>query len=402
MNHKDVPQTRSARNLRIAVIAHPLHAGGGISVGQNMIAALGRVAPENTYFVSIPAGLGYEEVVSLVPNHEFSVLAGRTNLWKRWRYEQGELKSRLKGFSPDLILALGNIGIDGFDCPQAILFHNPYLWHSRERYGPYPPIEMFFICLKVQVQRFFLRRDLKRPHLVLLHQTNTASDRIRARFGYNGAAVLCPNAVSEFAGPANHSDNMPDALKPFEQRFKLFYLTRYYPHKNIEAIVETFRQHRNDLRDAVAFITIAADQHPGARRLLESIERHGLNNHIVNVGPLPQEELGDWFSHCDALLMPTLLESFSGTYLEAMHYGLPILTSDLDFAHEICGDAALYFDPTDTDSLRGTILRLQADRLLGSTLKSKGSARLAAMSVTWNVIARRVMNALREHLEMVR
>lgn len=368
-----------------------------------MIAALGRVAPENSYFVSIPAALGYEEVVALVPNHECSVYSGRARLWKRWRYEQGELNSRLRTFNPDLILALGNKGVHGFSCPQAILFHNSYLWHSRERYGPYSPIEMFFIVLKVQVQRFLLRRDLRIPHLVLLHQTNAARDRIRAKFGYNGVAVLCPNAVSEFAGPANHSDNMPDALKPFGQRFKLFYLTRYYPHKNIEAIVETFRQHRNELRDAVAFITIAADQHPGARRLLESIDRHGLNNHIVNVGPLPQEELGDWFSHCDVLLMPTLLESFSGTYLEAMHYGLPILTSDLDFAHEVCGDAAQFIDPWDTTNIKDGILRMRDDSELRRVLVAKGQARLIdRFSLSWDEITRKVLVNLCSLVEKAR
>ena len=30
--------------------------------------------------------------------------------------------------------------------------------------------------------------------------------------------------------------------------------------------------------------------------------------------------------------MPTLLESFSGTYVESMYFEKPILTSDLDFA----------------------------------------------------------------------
>ena len=46
--------------------------------------------------------------------------------------------------------------------------------------------------------------------------------------------------------------------------------------------------------------------------------------------------------------MPTLLESFSGTYVESMYFEKPILTSDLDFAKEICGNGAIYFNPFNT------------------------------------------------------
>jgi hypothetical protein len=43
-----------------------------------------------------------------------------------------------------------------------------------------------------------------------------------------------------------------------------------------------------------------------------------------------------WYKATQALLLPTLLESFSGTYIEAMHFERPIFTSNLDFAKEVC------------------------------------------------------------------
>jgi len=358
-----------------------------------MIAALGRVAPEHRYLVSVPSGLGYEEVVTGIPQHELSTFAGRANLWKRWLYEQGELKNLLRRFNPDIILALANKGMAGFDCPQAILCHNPYVWHSRGQYGPYPSIEMALVCLKVQIQRFFLRRDLNKPHSILLHQTFTARDRIRTRFRYSGPAIHCPNAVSDFSvrSGGGSAVAVPDAVRPYSDRFKMFYVTRYYPHKNIEAIVETFRRHGSELPDTVVFITIAADQHPRARQILRAIEKHGLTDHVVSVGPLPQEELGGWFSACNALLMPTFLESFSGTYLEAMHFGLPILTSDLDFAHEVCQDAARYFDPRDPASIRDAILSLKTDPAATSDLVERGKKRLQEMSRSWDDITREVL-----------
>jgi len=61
------------------------------------------------------------------------------------------------------------------------------------------------------------------------------------------------------------------------------------------------------------------------------------------------------YAQSDALLMPTLLESFSGTYVEAMFHKIVILTSKLDFAEDVCGESAFYFDPTSPEDILASI-----------------------------------------------
>lgn len=48
--------------LRVAVLAHTLRVAGGLSVGQNLLAGLSRVAPQHDYLISVPTGLGYEDI----------------------------------------------------------------------------------------------------------------------------------------------------------------------------------------------------------------------------------------------------------------------------------------------------------------------------------------------------
>jgi glycosyltransferase involved in cell wall biosynthesis len=93
------------------------------------------------------------------------------------------------------------------------------------------------------------------------------------------------------------------------------------------------------------------------------------------------------------MLFPTLLESFSGTYIEAMHFGLPIITSDLDFAHTVCGDAAIYCDPLSIKSIRDAILRLKKSPVLCDELVEKGYKRLKKIGQSWDDI---VTTALHE------
>ena len=46
----------------------------------------------------------------------------------------------------------------------------------------------------------------------------------------------------------------------------------------------------------------------------------------------------------DAILLPSLLKSFSSNYIEA-NYGKYIFTSNKPFSTEICGDLGIYFNP---------------------------------------------------------
>ncbi|MFW5820255.1 MAG: glycosyltransferase, partial [Bacteroidota bacterium] len=82
------------------------------------------------------------------------------------------------------------------------------------------------------------------------------------------------------------------------------------------------------------------------------------------------------YQECDAMFLPSLLECFSASYPEAMAMEKPIITVDLGFAHSICNDSALFFNPIDsTDALNKIeALRINAD--LRKNLILKGKKRL--------------------------
>lgn len=93
---------------------------------------------------------------------------------------------------------------------------------------------------------------------------------------------------------------------------------------------------------------------------------------LVNVGPVPRAGLSQVFAQADACLLPTLLETVGFTYDEAMQFGLPILTSDRDFARERCGNAATYFDPLSPDRVAAAMSNIMADDGLRARLVENG------------------------------
>jgi glycosyltransferase involved in cell wall biosynthesis len=227
---------------------------------------------------------------------------------------------------------------------------------------------------------------------VLFCQTEAMLRRAVETYDFTGRTALAPNAVSEFLMPP--ATDCPARLRGRRESLKLLALAKYYPHKNLEIIFESYRRYRHELRDTMCVLTIHPNQHPRANKMLEAVQQEGLANQIVNVGPVSHERLTDYFIHTDAMILPTLLESFSGSYLEAMHFGRPILTSDLDFAHGVCGEAAEYFNPWDSGSVRDAIIRLRDDPDLRERLVRAGVSRRTQFTKSWKVIAAEMLAVL--------
>ena len=74
--------------------------------------------------------------------------------------------------------------------------------------------------------------------------------------------------------------------------------------------------------------------------------------------------------------MATLLECFSATYPEAMRMRRPIVTTDIEFAHGLCGDAAVYYDALSPQAAAEAIYRVATERDLRARLVAAGTEQL--------------------------
>ena len=100
------------------------------------------------------------------------------------------------------------------------------------------------------------------------------------------------------------------------------------------------------------------------------------------------------YAQVDAVVLPTLLESFSATFVEAMALGVPIITSDRDFAHAICGDAAVYVDPTSPAEIAAAINDLARKPERREQLIARGKTRIANLGTTWDDCATTLLAVL--------
>jgi glycosyltransferase involved in cell wall biosynthesis len=77
------------------------------------------------------------------------------------------------------------------------------------------------------------------------------------------------------------------------------------------------------------------------------IERLNLKECIINHGPYKYTNLKNLLKTCNIVFVPSLLETFSASYLEAMCAKKKLVAADKNFAREVCRNYATYTNPQD-------------------------------------------------------
>jgi glycosyltransferase involved in cell wall biosynthesis len=291
----------------------------------------------------------------------------------------------------DALLCLSNFAASRCQCPTLVLLQNAWLVYEDPGIAVRRTLRERLITAYGRHSYRHLPRDI-----TIVTQTRVMKSRLCARYGIDPRrVVIIPNACS-FDNPAP-SASLAGPEQPENSRpYRFLCLARYYPHKNIEILQQAAeRLPAYTSKSAECIITIAPQQHPAARKLLAKVAASARNGRVKNIGPVESEELPEVYRAADALIHPALLESCSRTYLEAMHFGLPILTSDRDFARESCRDAAVYFDPLDADSVAKTMAGIMEDQALRERLVQNG-LRVLAHIPTWDDIAGRFVAVLED------
>jgi glycosyltransferase involved in cell wall biosynthesis len=167
------------------------------------------------------------------------------------------------------------------------------------------------------------------------------------------------------------------------------------PYKNIGRLVEAFLK----VKDQVPHDLVIVGQSEGliTGESAEFFERvRGAGERIHLTGFVSHDELLSLIGHAHALIMPSLYEGFGLPPVEAMAAGVPVAVSKAASLPEVCGDAALYFDPLDIDDLAAKLVEIASNSKLRQQCIERGLERSGLY--TWDSCSKKTAEALRANL----
>ena len=144
---------------------------------------------------------------------------------------------------------------------------------------------------------------------------------------------------------------------------------RRRPHKNTHRIIEAFASFSTHTNHHLVFV--GAEDKYDVRYLALAI-RLGIQQRVHFVGKVSQQALSEYYSSAVGLIFPSLYEGFGLPILEAMICGCPVITSSVASMPEVAGQAALYVDPSDVNSISSAMTFLADSEDVRKNLISKG------------------------------
>ena len=120
---------------------------------------------------------------------------------------------------------------------------------------------------------------------------------------------------------------------------------------------------------------------------------------IQFLGRVSDEELVRLYNQAACFVFPSLYEGFGLPPLEAMACGCPVLVSDIPVEREVCGDAALYFNPLEPSEILSAITQYITDTdVIKETMRRKGFENITRFS--WEKSAEVLMKMLEGRSKM--
>lgn len=295
-----------------------------------------RIQLDITPYVRAPlSGIGRTAICT------FRALVGTTNapiepVCRDNKNSQGFAKPRRLVYSPALYHSFEH------RLPRMLGIRRVVTIHDLWTLEPNPYQAVFY----QQRQSMLLRQAIKRADAIV-----TPSESVRTQF-----CLRFPELSDRVTVVAHGWQIDPSGpVEPLSPQFARF-LSDPSPFLFSLACLEV-RKNQSILLDALehSHIRLCLVGHLGfgGQALIERIRRHKNAHSIVHVPTASETEVRALYQNCFAYTQPSFAEGFGMPVLDAMHFGKPLILSDIPVFREIAGNHAHFFQPYDAmDFLR--------------------------------------------------
>jgi glycosyltransferase involved in cell wall biosynthesis len=187
-------------------------------------------------------------------------------------------------------------------------------------------------------------------------------DWLTDTFNLDPAKIEAIYSTPRLLGPSQLNKSFSSQKHKVAKSCRLLYVGDDYPYKGLDTVVKSLKLIRRRFPKAELTLTLPKDH------------RYASLPGVNCIGYLGEENLAQAYCDADILVLPSLVETVGLPTLEAMSLGTPVLVADRPYAHDVCDDAALFFDPLSPEDFAEKTIILLTDQTLRETLIDRGFA----------------------------
>ena len=358
-------------------VTNARNVGGGLQVAVNFIKktiVYKRDDVEWFYVVSETMDKVYlkDDFRPQIPSDHYFVFPNQPDFKHTFRSVQKQLYELEQDKSIDVAFTILGPNYHLFKTKEVVRFVHPWVVTSNKYAWSNIPMKE---SLRMRMQIILLKYLVKKKGYVIT-QTNAVKDGLIEKLGMNPDCIrVVPNVL-----PAIFKDLDNSHIESNDGWIDIASVGAGY-HKNLNIIPEVIRilEDKYHLKNIRFHVTLP-DGALGLNEINERVKQLGISDRFVNHGNLRQQQLSELYRKCEYCFLPSVLEVFSASTLEAMFYNLPTVATDLRFNTEVFKDACIYYEPMNAGEAATKLFEVMGSDEIKEKLREKMAKRLESFS----------------------
>lgn len=216
---------------------------------------------------------------------------------------------------------------------------------------------------KQQLYRWGVKRVAKKSRLIIANTEFVKRD-------LSAYTAVDPAKIIVIPLAADKITERPVEIAELTEKKFILYVGRPQPHKNLRRLMDAFVVMKKQVPDLYLALI---GKHDKAFAQLEAYVAQEHIRDVIFTGFVPDGGLRWAYEHAVAYVFPSLSEGFGLPGLEAMQYNLPVVSSNATCLPEVYKNAALYFEPKNTEDIAEKVVAVVQNPKLAKTLAQEGT-----------------------------
>ncbi|WP_180028522.1 glycosyltransferase [Acinetobacter sp. YH16032] len=348
--------------MKLMVDASITSVGGGVQVA---LAFIENIANDPEFEVICVVNTQIDQQLSVLTKSKFKHYYVENTVSVFFKFFQGFRISKIeKKYKPDFVFVVFGPAYWKPKAPTLQGFALGKMLYQKEL-----KLGLFEKFLNFVKAKLFLMCD---SYLVV--ETELVKQKLSSFLNYDSSKIF---VIGNSFSPSflDYLATSKEIEESGSEYFQILVPCSYYPHKNLERVIFSLvflKEKHSELVSKLKLLFTIPKESTEWLKLYNLAKNNGVEEYIDSAGFIPNSKFAGLYLSSHAVICASIVESSTAVFPEAFLSKRPLLASKRDFATELCGDAALYFDPLDEENIADAIFEIVTNAPLRDELVKRG------------------------------